>query len=151
MPQTLKVVPGGIAPHGGALEIRMAADNEIESLKKEASGLPTIEATSRRILSDLELLATGAVSPNRGFMTKADYESVVNEMRLANGLPWSLPITLAPTEAELAKLVGHHGHLGHGERARPRPDACRVRAHPPLRGAPFSPSSSPNRSRAIAR
>jgi sulfate adenylyltransferase len=104
MPQTLKDVPGAIAPHGGALEIRMASDDELDALKKEAAGLPTIEATSRRILSDLELLATGAVSPNRGFMTKADYESVVNDMHLASGLPWSLPITLAPTEAELANL-----------------------------------------------
>ena len=110
MPQTLKDVPGAIAPHGGALEIRMAGDDEIDSLKEEAAGLPTIEATSRRILSDLELLAIGAVSPNRGFMTKADYESVVNEMHLASGLPWSLPITLAPTEAEL-------GNLKEGERA----------------------------------
>ena len=104
MPQTLKDVPGSIAPHGGALELRMASDDELKALKKEAVGLPTIEATSRRVVSDLELLATGAVSPNRGFMTKADYESVVNDMHLANGLPWSLPITLAPTEPELANL-----------------------------------------------
>jgi sulfate adenylyltransferase len=57
------------------------------------------------VLSDLELLAIGAVSPNRGFMTKADYESVITEMRLANGLPWSLPINLPATadEAEAAR------------------------------------------------
>src|SRR5688500_19776234 len=113
MPTTLKDVPG-ISPHGGALELRMAAQEEAASLKTEAASLPTIEAGSRRILSDLELLATGAVSPNRGFMTKADYESVVNEMRLANGLPWSLPITLAPTEAELANLkAGERAAITH--------------------------------------
>src|SRR5918998_321875 len=114
MPQTLKDVPGSIAPHGGALELRMAGDDEIADLKKKAESLPTIEATSRRILSDLELLATGAVSPNRGFMTKADYESVVNEMRLANGLPWSLPITLSATEEELSALkVGERAAITH--------------------------------------
>ncbi|HYI46410.1 MAG TPA: sulfate adenylyltransferase, partial [Actinomycetota bacterium] len=103
MPTTLKDVPGS-APHGGALELRLANDDELKDLQAKAATLPTIEAGSRRVLSDLELFAGGAVSPNRGFMTKADYTSVVNEMRLANGLPWSLPITLSPTEAELANL-----------------------------------------------
>src|ERR671914_157060 len=103
MPTTLKDVPG-FPPHGGALELRMASDDEIGGLKAKISELPTIEARSRRVLSDLELFAVGAVSPNRGFMKKDDYTSVVNEMRLANGLPWSLPITLAPTEDELANL-----------------------------------------------
>ena len=113
MPQTLKDVPG-ISPHGGALEIRMASDDELDALTTEAATLPTIAATSRRILSDLELFAVGAVSPNRGFMTKADYESVVNEMRLANGLPWSLPITLSATEDELATLkVGERAAITH--------------------------------------
>ena len=68
MPTTLKDVPGS-APHGGALELRLATDEEKSELASAAASLPTIEAGSRRILSDLELLATGAVSPNRGFMT----------------------------------------------------------------------------------
>ncbi len=101
---TLKDVPGN-EPHGGALELRMAPREEAARLAQEAASLPTIEAGSRRILSDLELLAVGAVSPNRGFMKEADYTSVVNEMRLANGVPWSLPITLSPTEEELANLA----------------------------------------------
>ncbi len=103
MPSTLKDVPG-FPPHGGALELRSAGPDELAETAAKAAGLPTIAAGSRRILSDLELFAGGAVSPNRGFMTKADYTSVVNEMRLANGLPWSLPITLAPAEAELPNL-----------------------------------------------
>ena len=100
MPKTLKDVPGH-APHGGALEIRFADAGEATELAAKAASLPTIDAKGRRVVSDLELLAVGAVSPNRGFMTKADYESVVNEMRLANGLPWSLPITLSATEEEV--------------------------------------------------
>ncbi|HWC13664.1 MAG TPA: sulfate adenylyltransferase [Actinomycetota bacterium] len=102
MPTTLKDVPG-IAPHGGALEIRMA-DGDPAAAIEEAGNLPAIVATERRVLSDLELLAVGAVSPNRGFMTQADYTSVVNEMRLANGTPWSLPITLPATDEEVARL-----------------------------------------------
>ena len=103
MPNSLKDVPG-FAPHGGALEIRAAAPDETAALASEASGLPTIQATSRRVLSDLELMAVGAVSPNRGFMTEADYRGVVDDMRLASGLPWSLPITLSATDAEAKGL-----------------------------------------------
>src|SRR5918998_4076420 len=105
MPSTLKDVPGH-APHGGALETRMAAPEDVDALRSEASGLPAIEAKARRVLSDLELLAVGAVSPNRGFMTESDYAPVVEDMRLASGLPWSLPITLSATEKEAAALDG---------------------------------------------
>jgi sulfate adenylyltransferase len=103
MPTTLKDVPGS-PPHGGALEIRMASTDEIDGMRTEASQLPSIEAKARRVLSDLELLAVGAVSPNRGFMTSDDYNSVVNDMHLANGLPWSLPVTLSATDEEVANL-----------------------------------------------
>jgi sulfate adenylyltransferase len=113
MPTTLKDVPGS-APHGGALELRMATDDERADLVTAAAALPTIEAGSRRVLSDLELLAVGAVSPNRGFMTSADYRSVVDEMRLSNGLPWSLPITLSATADELKNLkVGERAAIVH--------------------------------------
>ena len=105
MTSTLKDVPG-FTPHGGALELRLANTSEVDGLRASAAGPPTIEAKSRRVLSDLELLAIGAVSPNRGFMTKADYESVVNEMRLSTGLPWSLPITLSATKEEVKSLKG---------------------------------------------
>ena len=103
MPSTLKDVPG-YAPHGGALETRLAGGEEGKELSAQAAGLPKIDAKARRVLSDLELLAVGAVSPNRGFMTRADYEPVIEDMRLASGLPWSLPITLSATEEEVRSL-----------------------------------------------
>jgi sulfate adenylyltransferase len=103
MPTSLKDVPG-FAPHGGALEIRAAAPGEADDTLRRAAEMPTIEAKSRRVLSDLELLAVGAASPNRGFMSEADYRAVVADMRLAGGLPWSLPITLSATDEEVGRL-----------------------------------------------
>jgi sulfate adenylyltransferase len=103
VPRTIKEVPG-FAPHGGALELRMASEEEAATLRRESVKLPSIEVKARRVLSDLELLAVGAASPNRGFMSGADYKSVVEDMRLASGLPWSLPITLSATEEEVSKL-----------------------------------------------
>jgi sulfate adenylyltransferase len=56
------------------------------------------------MMSDLELLAVGAYSPLEGFMGEADYRAVLREMRLANGLPWTLPITLAVRRAAALAL-----------------------------------------------
>lgn len=113
MPTTLKDAPG-TSPHGGALEIRMAAEERSTELRAEAAGLPQIEAKSRRVLSDLELLAVGAVSPNTGFMVEDDYNSVVEDMRLASGLPWSLPITLSATDEEIAGVeIGKRAAVVH--------------------------------------
>ena len=77
-----------IAPHGGALVDRTGdAPEDLDSL-----GVVTL--TSRE-LSDLDMLASGALSPLEGFMGKADYDRVVEEMHLASGLPWALPVCLA--------------------------------------------------------
>ena len=104
MPSTLKDVPGS-PPHGGALELRIAGEEERDELTAGAAELPAIDAKARRVLSDLELLAVGAVSPNRGFMTAEDYGPVVEDMRLASGVPWSLPITLSATEEEARSMA----------------------------------------------
>src|SRR5579884_2360256 len=84
---------GLIAPHGGKLIINMAEEAERAELQERAKGLPQITVGARH-LADLEMLANGAYSPLSGFMTRADYLSVVNAMHLANGLPWTIPITL---------------------------------------------------------
>jgi len=50
-------------------------------------------------VSDLDLLACGALSPLQGFMGQVDYERVVEEMRLESDLPWALPVCLAVERA----------------------------------------------------
>jgi sulfate adenylyltransferase len=92
-----------IAPHGGELILNMASQTEQAALTEEARGLPQITVGSRQ-LSDLEMLANGAYSPLGGFMARDDYLSVVDTMHLANGLPWTIPITLNITTEQAAGL-----------------------------------------------
>src|SRR5438874_12224559 len=81
-----------IAPHGGYLVDRTGErPDNLDSLEQ-------IPLTSRE-LSDLDMLASGALSPLEGFMGRDDYERVVDEMRLARGLPWALPVCLAVDRA----------------------------------------------------
>ncbi|HEY4384173.1 MAG TPA: sulfate adenylyltransferase, partial [Ktedonobacteraceae bacterium] len=54
--------------------------------------------------ADLEMLAIGAYSPLHGFLNRADYLSVVRDMHLSNGLPWSIPITLSVSTQQAAEL-----------------------------------------------
>jgi sulfate adenylyltransferase len=95
-----------IAPHGGELICNWADESEQAELRELAQGLPQVTIGSRQ-LADLEMLANGAYSPLQGFMTRKDYLSVVNEMHLSNGLPWSIPITLAVTSEQAATI--HEG------------------------------------------
>jgi sulfate adenylyltransferase len=81
-----------IEPHGGKLVDRTGSRPDgIDRLEQ-------IPLTSRE-LSDLDMLASGALSPLEGFMNQHDYERVVEEMRLARGLPWALPVCLAVDRA----------------------------------------------------
>lgn len=90
-------------PHGGKLINRQVASEEVASLTKKGDTLKKVVLTAREI-SDLELISTGVFSPLEGFMGRADYSNVLQKMRLANGLPWSLPITLSVTPDEAALL-----------------------------------------------
>jgi sulfate adenylyltransferase len=81
-----------IAPHGGSL---------VDRTGDRPEGLDRLEslALTSRELSDLDMLASGALSPLEGFMGKEDYESVLESMRLVSGLPWALPVCLAVDDA----------------------------------------------------
>lgn len=84
-------------PHGGTLVNRVVSGEQKQALTEKAAQLVRIPLNERQV-SDIEMLAIGAFSPLTGFLGKADYESVVEKMRLANGLPWSIPITLAVSD-----------------------------------------------------
>ena len=91
-----------IAAHGGKLVSRVIAREEHAAALELAATLPSLRVDSRTV-ADLELIATGAYSPLTGFMGLADYQRVLHEMRLADGLPWSLPITLRVTDARTVR------------------------------------------------
>src|SRR5205807_4696507 len=78
---------------GGTLVQRVLEGEERRAALSRASRLPSLTLDSRGV-ADLGLLASGAYSPLTGFLSRDDYLRVLHEMRLASGLPWSLPITL---------------------------------------------------------
>jgi len=92
-----------LPPHGGNLVNRLVSGPAREDLLKKASQLSSITLNERE-LSDLDMIACGALSPLTGFMGKNDYIAVRDSMHLANGLAWSLPITLSASKEETASL-----------------------------------------------
>ena len=86
-----------LQPHGGKLVQNYNPNVTYENLTKEIQ----LDAIA---LSDLELIGIGAYSPIDGFLAKEDYENVVQNMRLASGIVWSIPIALPVTEEIAAAL-----------------------------------------------
>jgi len=84
--------PAGL-PHGGVLVNRLASEQDAAQLGDLVRSMPCLELSSREA-SDIEMLAIGGYSPLNGFMNRRDYLSVRDEMRLANGLVWSVPVVL---------------------------------------------------------
>jgi sulfate adenylyltransferase len=94
-----------IAPYGGELVNLFVTGKEREELLERLPSLPSIKI-SQRAVHDLELLATGGFSPLDRYMSKTDYEQVLEHMRLADGTLWPLPITLTVNPDELPSVGG---------------------------------------------
>ena len=92
-----------ITPHGGALVNREIRGIERDRVMRRAARLPKLRLSARQI-SDLLMIASGAYSPIEGFLGEADYRAVVSSMRLANGVIWPIPITLAVSSNEASSL-----------------------------------------------
>lgn len=82
-------------PHGGKLVNRVATGEEREAGIERAKTLPKIMIDLEAVITT-EMIATGVLSPNDGFMKEADYESVLTEGRLADGTIWPVPLSFAP-------------------------------------------------------
>jgi sulfate adenylyltransferase len=82
------------SPYGGKLTLLQITPARASELKADARGFPSLTLSPRE-QADLELLASGVFSPLSGFMTRADYESVYQRQRLADGLLWPVPVTLS--------------------------------------------------------
>ena len=92
-----------IAPYGDQLVNLVISDEERPESIDRAARLPSVQLSERSIC-DLELLATGAFSPLRTFLKRADFESVVESMRLENGLLFPIPVALPVEHFDGLKL-----------------------------------------------
>ena len=103
----MRLVAGSdlIRPHGGELVDRTGERPD------DLDGLPVVRLTAREV-ADLDMLASGALSPLTGFMGREDYERVVDDLRLANGLAWALPVCLAVGEAPSGDRVALADEIG---------------------------------------
>src|ERR1043165_9251481 len=86
-----------IPAHGGRLINRELTGVERETLLERVPAMPRLTLRAREI-SDLEMIANGAFSPLAGFMREDDYVAVRDNMHLAAGLPWTIPITLSAND-----------------------------------------------------
>jgi sulfate adenylyltransferase len=82
-----------IDPYGGKLSVLYLSNDALDAERRRAIAYPSWLLTERQIC-DVELLMNGAFSPLTGFMNREDYDRVVGESRLANGLVWTIPIVL---------------------------------------------------------
>ena len=118
MALTKEIIENTIQPHGGTLINREVNAELKETMLEVSHSMPAITLNPWS-LSDLELIGIGGFSPLTGFMNEADYNEVVENLHLKNGLVWSIPITLPVTEdkaneleiGESIALYGEDHHL----------------------------------------
>ncbi len=89
--------------HGGELVNLYLHGESLRAAKKKAESNPSWDLNARQMF-DIELLLNGAFSPLTGYLSQADYGSVLDNMRLSNGTLWPIPINLDVTEAFASEL-----------------------------------------------
>jgi sulfate adenylyltransferase len=97
-----------IAPYGGKLSVLYLSGDILEAERQRAIAYPSWNLTERQVC-DIELLMNGALSPLSGFMNREEYERVVHDMRLPDGLAWPIPIVLDVSKEFAERLAtGEH-------------------------------------------
>lgn len=91
-------------PHGGKLVDRVLQGEERERELEKANTLPQIMVDAEAIIT-LEMIATGVLSPNEGFMNEDDYKSVLSEGRFKNGVVWPVPLSFSPVGERNQELI----------------------------------------------
>src|SRR5690606_15643959 len=92
-------------PHGGKLVNQVVPEHLVKGEIERARALPSIRVDLEAVIT-IEMIATGVLSPNTGFMNQADYTSVLKSGRLADGTIWPVPLSFAPvgkTNSEIIK------------------------------------------------
>ncbi|WP_417599174.1 sulfate adenylyltransferase [Pararhodobacter oceanensis] len=91
-------------PHGGVLVDQVVPAGQRDAEIARARNLPSIRVDLEAVIT-IEMIATGVLSPNTGFMNEADYNSVLSEGRLANGTIWPVPLSFAPVGSKNAEII----------------------------------------------
>lgn len=91
-------------PHGGHLVDQVVTGEKREREIERARSLPSIRVDLEAVIT-IEMIVTGVLSPNRGFMNERDYLSVLENGRLADGLVWPVPLSFAPTGRKNAEII----------------------------------------------
>lgn len=91
-------------PHGGKLVNRVLTGRERDEAMERAKQLPMIMVDLEAVIT-LEMIATGVLSPNEGFMVEEDYKSVLTEGRLKNGVVWPVPLSFAPIGDRNSQII----------------------------------------------
>jgi len=92
-----------ILPHGGKFNPLLLKGESLKEAKEKAKTLQKVLMTTRE-RDDLIMMGIGAFSPLQGFMGKADWKSVCDEMRMKDGIFWPIPITLSITKEEASQI-----------------------------------------------
>lgn len=82
-------------PHGGTLVNQVVPADRVQAEIARARAMPSIRIDLEAVIT-IEMITTGVLSPNKGFMNQADYLSVLGSGRLANGVVWPVPLSFAP-------------------------------------------------------
>src|SRR5690625_4016871 len=93
-------------PHGGRLINKVLTGKAKEEGFAKAKQLPKIMIDLEAVIT-IEMIATGVLSPNEGFMNEADYYAVLTDGRLADGTIWPVPLSFAPVGQTNASVIAN--------------------------------------------